>query len=78
LADKSPGYSLCFTAAGEELGEVLEVVEDGGGHLLRLRRDSGELLVPFVEAFLHHLDIAAGRIELSLPPGLIDICTSAS
>ncbi len=68
----------CVTAEGEELGRVVEVVEDGGGHLLRLRRGSREVLVPFVEAFLKRLDVAARRIEVSLPPGLVEICASES
>lgn len=68
----------CVSAAGEELGQVVDVVEDGGGHLLRLRQGSREVLVPFVEAFLKRLDVPDRRIEMSLPPGLVEICAFES
>jgi len=68
----------CVTVEGEELGQVVDVVEDGGGHLLRLRHGAREVLVPFVEAFLKRLDVADRRIELSLPPGLVETCAFES
>ena len=60
------------------LGLVEEVVEDGGGVLLRVRGDSGELLIPFVRAFLGAVDVASRRIEVDLPEGLIEACASTS
>ncbi|MCG8456409.1 MAG: ribosome maturation factor RimM [Holophagales bacterium] len=69
----------CYRAETDDsLGRVLEVLEDGGGHLLRLDHGGSSLLVPFVDAFLRTVDIDAGRIELDLPPGLIETCTSRS
>jgi len=68
----------CFEAEAGELGEVVELLEDGGGHLLQIRRGGRDLLVPFVEAFLERVDVAAGRIDLNLPPGLIETCVSES
>jgi 16S rRNA processing protein RimM len=68
----------CFEAAHGELGEVVDLVEDGGGHLLRVQSGGRELLVPFVEAFLERVDVAARRIDLKLPPGLVEICASES
>lgn len=68
----------CFEAAAGELGEVVDLVEDGGGHLLRIRRGGRELLVPFVEAFLRRVDVERGRIDLALPPGLLETCASGS
>jgi 16S rRNA processing protein RimM len=32
-----------------------------------------EILIPYVQAFLLRLDIAARRIDMQLPPGLIDL-----
>ena len=58
------------------LGRVDEVVEDGGGVLLRVGRDARQLLIPFVDAFLGEVDIDAGRIEVDLPAGLIETCTA--
>ena len=71
-----------------DLGEVVEVIEDGGGHLLRVeKREPGQnstaqksrgltVLIPFVDAFLRRVDIAARQIEVELPEGLIESCTS--
>ena len=68
-------------AGGEELGRVVEVVEDGGGLLLIIERE-GEggrrIPVPFVREFLREVDVAGARIELELPPGLVEACASRS
>jgi 16S rRNA processing protein RimM len=61
-----------------ELGMVEEVVEDGGGALLRVRAMGSDLLVPFVGAFLVEVDIASRRIEVDLPEGLVEACASTS
>ncbi|HEX9735008.1 MAG TPA: ribosome maturation factor RimM [Thermoanaerobaculia bacterium] len=68
----------CFEVLEGELGEVAELLEDGGGHLLRIRRGGRDLLVPFVDAFLERVDVAARRIDLRLPPGLVETCASGS
>lgn len=69
----------CYDAAEGELGEVVDLLEDGGGHLLLIRQEGGrELLVPFVAAFLVEVDVEAGRIDLRLPPGLVEACGSGS
>ena len=63
---------------GEELGRVAEVVEDGGGVLLIVEGEDGRVPVPFVKEFLREVDVAAGRIDLALPPGLLEACASRS
>jgi 16S rRNA processing protein RimM len=63
---------------GEELGRVAEVVEDGGGVLLIVEGEGGRVPVPFVKEFLREVDVAAGRIDLALPPGLLEACASRS
>ncbi|HEX3553883.1 MAG TPA: ribosome maturation factor RimM [Thermoanaerobaculia bacterium] len=72
---------LC-RVSGEELGRVAEVVEDGGGLLLIIEGESeGEgrrIPVPFVREFLREVDVAGARIELELPPGLVETCASRS
>ena len=70
---------VCFDAEQGELGRVRDVIEDGGGYLLCVRREAGgDLLIPFVDAFLDEVDVELGRIVLRLPPGLIEACTSGS
>ncbi|MEM9558250.1 MAG: ribosome maturation factor RimM [Acidobacteriota bacterium] len=68
----------CSDRAVGPLGKVTEVIEDGGGWILQVRQRGRTLLVPFVDAFLVDLDLDARRIEVDLPPGLIETCTSKS
>ena len=59
------------------LGKVIDILEDGGGVLFRVRNGDHEVLVPFVESFIASIDITNGLIEVKLPEGLIETCTSA-
>ncbi|HSN88729.1 MAG TPA: ribosome maturation factor RimM [Thermoanaerobaculia bacterium] len=69
----------CRCRAGEEdLGTVVELLEEGGGLLLVCEREGRRVPVPFVERFLREVDVAEGRIELDLPPGLLEACASGS
>jgi 16S rRNA processing protein RimM len=65
-------------AGSEDLGTVVEVVEDGGGLLLLCEGGGRRVPVPFVAEFLREVDVAGGRIELDLPPGLLEACASRS
>jgi 16S rRNA processing protein RimM len=66
------------SAGGEDLGEVVEVVEDGGGVLLVVSDGRREVPVPFVARFLRAVDVEHASIELDLPPGLVEACASRS
>ena len=69
----------CLCRDGEvELGRVVEVVEDGGGLMLIVAGEGRRVPVPFVKEFLRRVDVAAGEIDLSLPPGFLEICASGS
>jgi 16S rRNA processing protein RimM len=63
---------------GEELGRVVEVLEDGGGTMLIVAGEGRRVPVPFVKEFLRRVDVAAGEIDLALPPGLLEACASES
>jgi 16S rRNA processing protein RimM len=67
----------CF-AGGEDLGTVEDLAEDGGGLLLIIADGERRLPVPFVREFLRSVDVEGGRIELDLPPGLLEACASRS
>jgi 16S rRNA processing protein RimM len=61
------------TADGAAAGVVTDVLHHGQD-LLVVRRDGGgpEILVPFVKAIVPEVDVAAGRLVIDPPPGLID------
>lgn len=63
---------------GEDLGEVTDLVEDGGGLLLVVSKDGRQVPIPFVQSFLKEVDVESGRIELDLPEGLLEACASGS
>ena len=70
------------------LGTVVDVVDDGGGSLLVVelvteatgtsKKGGRRVPIPFVNAFLRNVDVESHRIDLSLPEGLIETCTSRS
>lgn len=68
---------LCFNE-GEALGRVVEVNEDGGGLMLIVEGDGRRVPVPFVREFLRAVDVEGGRIDLALPPGLLEECAFGS
>jgi 16S rRNA processing protein RimM len=65
-----------WTVAGEQVGVVADVLHHGqdllvirpAGHLA----GAGEILVPFVAAIVSEVDVAAGRLVIDPPTGLLD------
>ncbi len=63
-----------LTADGTAAGVVADVLHYGQD-LLVVRRDESqgqEFLVPFVKAIVPEVDLAAGRLVIDPPPGLLD------
>jgi 16S rRNA processing protein RimM len=67
------------TVAGEQVGTVTDVLHHGQDLLVitsgagGVAGDGGaETLVPFVRAIVPEVDLAAGRLVLDPPPGLLD------
>ena len=60
-----------LTAAGEQVGQVTDVLHYGQD-LLVVRRAEGECLVPFVKAIVPEVDVRAGVIVIDPPRGLLD------
>jgi 16S rRNA processing protein RimM len=52
------------------LGSVVEVLGNPGNYLLRVRRASGDFLVPFAESYLLKVDIGNKLLVCDLPEGL--------
>lgn len=65
-------------ADGEDLGEVVDLLEDGGGLLLVVSDGERKVPIPFVQSFLKNVDVERGQIELELPEGLLEACASGS
>jgi 16S rRNA processing protein RimM len=62
------------TPTGEPLGEVVGIDHAPAADLLVLRRpEGGTALIPFVKAIVPEVDLAAGRIVVDPPAGLLDL-----
>lgn len=62
------------TPAGEPLGEVTRIDHAPASDLLVLRRPEGRTaLIPFVKAIVPEVDLAAGRVVVDPPAGLLDL-----
>ena len=58
---------------GTRVGVVAEVLHTAASDLLAVRRDGGgEALVPFVTEIVPTVDVAAGRVVVDPPEGLLD------
>jgi 16S rRNA processing protein RimM len=63
------------TVGGERVGTVLRVEGGLAGSCLVIAGPRGEVLVPFVAAMCPEVDIAAKRIRIDPPDGLLDVNT---
>jgi len=65
-----------------DLGEVIDLLEDGGGLLLVVTRGERQVLIPFVREMVREVvpgsETETGRIELGLPEGFLEACASRS
>lgn len=60
-------------ADGSVLGRVEAVQDFGAGDILEVRLGTGgSVLVPFTRAVVPEVDLAAGRLVVDPPPGLLD------
>lgn len=76
--DEFSDFQLIGLAAvgqdGEALGEVVRIEHGPAADLLILRLPEGrEALVPFVKAIVPEVDLAARRLVLTPPVGLLDL-----
>ena len=59
------------TTEGAEVGRVVGVLHPGPQDLLEISTPAGPRLVPFVEALVPEVDLAAGRVVVTDLPGLL-------
>jgi len=57
--------------AGEDLGEVADIMQTGSNDVYVVRRDGGEILLPAIKDVVQDIDLAAGVITVHLIEGLI-------
>jgi 16S rRNA processing protein RimM len=58
---------------GRPAGQVVDVLSVGGGELLVLERCGKEIFIPFHESICIEVDVAAKRILIDPPEGLLDL-----
>ncbi len=56
---------------GERIGVVAAVQDFGAGALLEVRHERGSTLLPFTRAVVPRVDLAARRLVVTPPPGLL-------
>jgi 16S rRNA processing protein RimM len=61
-----------WTKAGIKVGEILGVLEAGGGDVYVVNGERGEALIPAVEEIVVEVDLAQRRMVVDPPEGLID------
>jgi len=59
-------------ASGRTIGTVKEILDNPAHEILNITRLEGgqDILLPFVDVFVHKVDIEKGIIEVNLPDGL--------
>ncbi len=63
---------LAVMRDGEKVGTVARLDHFPAQDLLYVETDAGEVMVPFVKAIVPAVDIAAGTITVTPPPGLFE------
>ncbi|MBV2362569.1 ribosome maturation factor RimM [Streptomonospora nanhaiensis] len=61
------------TTAGEEVGEVADVLHNAQDVLVVADPQGAEFLVPFIRDLVPEVDPAAGVLVVDPPPGLLDL-----
>lgn len=67
------GCALIDKVSGHALGTVVGWQENGGPLLMEVARDGREVLIPFVTAICQEVDVAARKIVVDVPEGLLDL-----
>lgn len=61
------------TEEGDMVGRVREVYDLEPAQLLEVKGPNRSVLIPFVERIVREIDLEAGRLVISPPPGLLDL-----
>jgi 16S rRNA processing protein RimM len=60
------------TTGGESVGVVQEVFTTAANDVCVVRRERGEVLIPYVPDIVREVDLEAGRLVIEPIPGLLD------
>lgn len=61
------------TTDGEELGELVDIIETGSNDVYVVKKNGREVLVPALEDVVVSVSLAEGRMTVSLLEGLLDL-----
>lgn len=54
------------------LGVLTQVLETGANDVYVVKGSNGELCIPALKSVVKHVDVKAGRMDVILPPGLLE------
>ena len=63
-----------WTVSGEHLGEIVEILYTGANDVYVIQSEDssrGEILIPAIKGVVLEVDLAAGRMVIELPEGLL-------
>jgi 16S rRNA processing protein RimM len=63
---------------GVQIGEIARVDHFPAQDLLAIKTQSGEILLPFVKAFVPEVDVQAGMVTITPPGGLFEEIADAN
>jgi len=66
------GLTAILQESDEVLGSVTAIYSAGNDLLEITRPDGSEVLIPWVEPFVPKIDVEAGKVFLTPPPGLLE------
>lgn len=66
------GLKAVLQESGEEIGVVTAILKAGNDLLEITTPDGGEVLLPWVDAFVPKVDLAGGTVYIAPPPGLLE------
>jgi 16S rRNA processing protein RimM len=65
--------SQVFLQSGDQVGVVGEIVKLPGQDLLSVDKGGSQVLVPMVKQIIISIDVAAKKIVINPPEGLLDV-----
>jgi 16S rRNA processing protein RimM len=66
------GLAAVLQETGAVIGTVTAILSAGNDLLEITRPDGTEILIPWVDPFVPTIDVAAGKVFLTPPPGLLE------